>query len=270
MGRGFFKGRRVDRPQDLVRVWKAAHAPERRNRKLAAAILGIGRPLVMKWYPASETVFTVDGFLDRSGRMVALGCRKMLQWPRRLGPGIMFEGAPVAPALHEGLRALLTRAGYFGVFDAEFVTDGERLMLIDVNPRFYNHMAFEVARGLPLPWLAYLGATGQDDLVSSTMRAVPPPATGTDAYVHRLPTALMLAFQGMAGTMSDQQRSRWRGWRAAHAGHITDPAHAPGDTLPAIVDVAFHAAGFLRHPRAFLRDLYRDDAAAPWPGARHS
>ena len=62
-----------------------------------------------------------------------------------------------------GLVRLFRAVGFHGVFDAEFIEDGGRHLLIDVNPRFYNHMAFEVDRGLPLPWLAYLGAVGDGE-----------------------------------------------------------------------------------------------------------
>ena len=32
--------------------------------------------------------------------------------------------------------------------------------MVDFNPRYYGQMAFEIARGLNLPKLAYLDATG--------------------------------------------------------------------------------------------------------------
>jgi hypothetical protein len=83
----------------------------------------------------------------------------MLQRPRCLGPGIVFEEAPIPASVVSGLERLLRHVGYFGVFDTEFVLDGDRVMLIDINLRLYNHMAFEIDRGLPLAWLAYLGAS---------------------------------------------------------------------------------------------------------------
>ncbi len=257
-----FKGGRVDRPEDLLRAWTACRTPEERERRLGPAMRGSGRPAILVCYPASETIFTVDGFVDRSGEMVALGCNKLLQRPRRVGPGVIFEDAPVPAAIASGLQRLLQSVGFFGVYDAEFLADGERMMLIDINPRFYNHMAFEIDRGLPLAWLAYLGALGDEATLAATMRAARQSgATAPSAYVHRLPTTLMLTFQGLAGKMSRQERRRWRAWIAERSGRLTDPASAPGDRLPGLVDLAFDLRAFLRHPRAFLRDLWRDDAA---------
>jgi hypothetical protein len=47
-----------------------------------------------------------------------------------------------------------------GVFDAEFLEVGGRKLLIDIKPRCHNHMAFENERGLHLPWMTYLAASG--------------------------------------------------------------------------------------------------------------
>jgi hypothetical protein len=95
------------------------------------------------------------------------------------------------------------------------------------------------------------------------MRAVRQNAqSGRHAYVHPLPAASMLAFQGLAGKISREERVRWRRWMAEHSGHVTDPSSAPGDGLPRLVDFAFHAMNFLRHPRSFIRDFWRENATA--------
>jgi len=260
LGTEGFKGGRVDRREDLVRIWSASLMPAERELQLGTSMQGVGRPLLMECYPTSETVFTVDGFVAESGQMVALGCNKLLQRPRRLGAGIIFEHASIPSRVVLGLERMLREAGYFGVFDVEFVTDGDRVMLIDINPRFYNHMAFEIDRGLPLPWLSYLGALGDGEALESALqaaRADVQEAAGARrrAYVHRLPTRLMLALQGLFGNMSDAERLRWRAWLGEHSGHITDPTTTAADRLPGVADVAFHLLNFLRHPRAFVRDL---------------
>jgi predicted ATP-grasp superfamily ATP-dependent carboligase len=258
------KGVRVDRRDALVPAWRALRAPAALAAPLEGWMPGVERPLVSRFYRASETIFTVDGFVDEAGDMVALGCYKLLQRPRRLGPGLLFEDAAVPSAVAEGLQRLFRAVGYFGVYDAEFVVDGQRLLLIDVNPRFYNHMAFEIARGLPLPWLAYLGALGDEAALQAAMReAAARPRSEGVAYVHRLPAALMLSLQGLAGSMSRAERRRWRAWIAARQGRLTDPVRAAGDRAPAIVDVLFHAASFLRHPRAFLDSLWGGGADEP-------
>src|SRR5262249_55204143 len=141
----------------------------------------------------AERVYTVDGFVDETGEIYAtLACVKVLQRPRGSGPGIIFEHAEIDPAIDRGLRDLFQLTGYYGVFDAEFIECGSRKLLIDINPRFYNHMAFEIERGLHLPWLAYLAATGDRRRLNAEVAKARATGVRRRAYVHRLPTALLL------------------------------------------------------------------------------
>ncbi len=198
----------------------------------------------------SERIYTVDGFVDASGTIVgAAACVKCLQLPRRSGPGVLFESSELDPAVLAGLQRLCRDTGYAGVFDAEFLIEGEDKLLIDFNPRFYNHMAFEVDRDLPLPWLAYLAALGDEDALREAVRSL---GNGTrtweQVYVHRFPAGVMLAAQGMTGRMTRSELSRNRRWMV-RSRDLTDPAYARGDPLPACADVV----QWLRHPRSFLR-----------------
>jgi predicted ATP-grasp superfamily ATP-dependent carboligase len=262
-----FKGRRVVERDDLLRTWRTRCLPDTGQFQPGGPLEGAHRPLLQAYYVEAESIFTVDGFMDRAGEMVTLGCRKLLQLPRRLGSGVIFEDAPVPAAVERGLQRLLAQAGFFGVFDAEFM-EGEQLLLIDVNPRFYNHMAFEIERGLPLAWLAYLAALGDTSRLAEAMADARSNDAGSSwAYVHRLPLRLQLAAQGLAGAMTGAERRRWQGWIQDRAGRVVDPTRAPGDGLPALADVALHLKKFLRHPRAFVRDLKRPAWDDSGPGA---
>jgi hypothetical protein len=210
---------------------------------------------------ASERIYTVDGFADRSGEVfTTLGCTKLLQWPRGSGSGVVFEETPVDAAASAGLRRLFGSVGYFGIFDAEFLEDGGRLLLIDVNPRLYNHMDFEVKRGLPLAWLAYLGALEERETLEAAVRAAPGPAAAPGrgrAYVHGLPTWLMLRFQRLSGAMSRAEVRAWRRWLAERDEPTRDPTTWPGDPGPVLGDALHLLRTGLRHPREFLRSLGR-------------
>jgi predicted ATP-grasp superfamily ATP-dependent carboligase len=258
---GGLKGGRVDRPEDLVAAWKAGIMPPGREELLGPAMRGVAKPVIQACYPDFERIYTVDGFVDRAGHMVTMGCNKLLQRPRRKGPGVIFEEAPIYPAITAGLQKLWRQTGFFGVFDVEFVVDGDRVMLIDLNPRFYNHMIYEVDRGLPLPWMAYLGALGDDAGLAAAMREVKertlegPP----HLYVHQMPTRLLLAMQGLAGNMTRQERAGWRRF-VRSAGTLSDPSMQAGDRMPWVADYLMHLTTFLRHPRSFLQQLAQDDA----------
>jgi len=252
------KGMRAESREALVASWRAWRDGSRYPREIRDRIQGVDLPVIQACHPGSERIYTVDGFIDRSGELFgALACVKLLQRPRASGPGILFEDAPLAPDLEEGLRRLCTATGFHGVFDAEFLEHRGRKLLIDFNPRFYNHMAFEVDRGLPLPWLAYLAALGDDAALRGAVLQARAARTERRVFVHRVSTELMLLVQALSGAMSRDERRRWRRWIAEHDGRITDPARSDDDRRPAVAAIALEMVGFARHPRSFLRHLAR-------------
>ncbi len=246
---------RVDGPEALKAAWRSWCDGVRYHRQVRERIPGVERPLLQVCYPGAECVHTVDGFIDESGLLTTRGCTKLLQRPRRSGPGILFEDAPVDDAVEEGLRRLCRATGFHGVFDVEFLEHRGRKLLIDFNPRFYNHMAFEIDRGLPLPWLAYLGALGDREALRAAVVETKAVRSERRAYVHRLPTEMMLGVQSLSGAMPRGERRRWRRWMADHDGRVTDPAHRENDRWPAVAEVAMEILGFARHPRTYVRRL---------------
>jgi hypothetical protein len=206
--------------------------------------------------PRTDRVYTVDGFVDDTGRLrAALGCVKVLQRPRGCGPGICFEAAALSEEIEAALSRLFTAVGFQGVFDAEFIQQDGQWLLIDVNPRFYNHMAFEIERGLPLPWLAYLAAIGDRQALCHALAAAAVCTSGPQIYVHRVPARLLMAVQTITGGLSGEERRNWRRWRERGGGEVTDPAAWPGDPWPAAAEVAMELHAAVRHPRAWLRGL---------------
>jgi D-aspartate ligase len=248
------KGIRVDRREDLLEAWRTLRATAAVHPQALEFAPGLDRPIVQPYAQVAESIYTVDGFVDGGGNIVgALACVKRLQLPRRSGPGVLFEAAPLDAAILAGMQRLFQATGYVGVFDAEFVIQGDEKLLIDLNPRFYNHMAFEIDRGLPLPWITYLTATGQADAIPGALFAARRRAAGArGVYAHRLPLQLMLTAQRWSGRMNDAECRRWRRL-VAEAGVLTDPAHSRDDARPAWADIAQH----LRHPRALLRKAAR-------------
>jgi predicted ATP-grasp superfamily ATP-dependent carboligase len=250
------KGVRVDHPGQLAGAWRAWRRTTHHLPELTERIPGVEHPLLQATFPSAERVYTVDGFVADGGEdWASMGCVKILQRPRGSGVGLCFEDTPVPPEVAQGLLRLCRNVGFHGVFDAEFIDDDGRWRLIDVNPRFYNHMAFEVERGLALPWLAYLGALGERDALRAALADARNASGGPRAYLHRLPVRIMLRLQALAGTMSAEERARWRAWIARHEGRLTDPVRQRGDAWPALAEIAFEFLRFVRHPRSYVRAL---------------
>ena len=262
-GSGGGKGIRVDQPAALLRSWLAQRRASQFDADVLDRVPDLCLPMLQGFVFASERIYTVDGFVDETGELYAsLACVKLLQRPRGSGPGIVFEHAEVDPAVDQGLRRLFKATGFRGVFDAEFIEHDTRKLLIDINPRFYNHMAFETDRGLHLPWLAYLAATGNREAlkeeVEKANRAV---KVSHRAYVHRLQTSLLLAAQRLARSMSDEDQLRWRRWMLDNLGSAMDPVRMADDPAPSVAEAAMEALNFMRHPRASLRSLLRAPSA---------
>lgn len=261
---GAGKGVRVHGPESLAAVWASLRAGTAHHPEVLRRIPMADRPIIQACFRAEERVYTVDGFVDGNGVLVgALACEKILQVPRKRGPGVCFDEAPVDPEVAAGLERMCRAVGFRGVFDAEFLVADGRRMLIDFNPRFYNHMAFEVDRGLPLPWLAYQAALGPDAAAGAAPVAAPPAGGASGRiYVHHSLTALLLAFQALAGGMAPEQRAGVRRWIRSHRGHVTDPSRDRLDRLPGLMDLAMQAADLVRHPRAYLRNLLAGGGSA--------
>lgn len=228
-----------------------AYAPE-----LIARDPAVGKPMVQEFHPGAQSaIYTLTGFLTQQGKSALRGARKVLQLPRRLGVGICFEDAPIDPALAAGITALLRHLSYWGVFEAEFICTGTQRLLIDLNPRFYGQMNFDLERGLPLGQLAYEAALGHRERVTQLLRAASAPAAGDDeagvAFCHKAALDLVLRSQTLSRAMPADEARGWRTWLENHA---TIDAVADGeDWAPAAIDSVSRWSAYARHPRSFLR-----------------
>jgi predicted ATP-grasp superfamily ATP-dependent carboligase len=257
-GQGLGKGAYVENAATLLQAWMAQYKQTKYEAEVLDRVPDMHLPVLQSCVSGRERIYTVDGFVDETGELyISLACVKILQLPRGSGAGIVFEHAKTDPEIDRGLRKLFQATGYYGVFDAEFIECEGRKLLIDVNPRFYNHMAFEIDRGLPLAWLAYLAAIGDRENLKSEIKKVAATPVQPRAYVHRLPTALLLLAQRLGRGMSREEQIRWRRWISKQGRCVTDPARAAGDPGPALAEVVLQAFSFLQHPRSYLRGLWK-------------
>jgi predicted ATP-grasp superfamily ATP-dependent carboligase len=232
------------------------------GRELTDAHPEIVEPMVQAYLAAAETaIISVSGYRDAAGRMVVRAAQKVLQRPRKLGIGLCFEGRDVDPVLVEKLSALLGHVGYEGVFEAEFIADGDRRLLIDVNPRFYSQMAFDIARDLVLPLLVYHAARGDARAFEvEVARACAWQPTGREVYSHKRMLDLVLGLQRLSGRLTSDEARRWKAWHAAAGVHATDAVRDGRDPAPAFVDTFEWLWSFARHPRSFMRSFVLNEA----------
>jgi D-aspartate ligase len=219
----------------------------------------LARPFLQRYYPeAVEAIESVTGFRDAEGRISPLfGAVKVLQRPRRMGVGLCFEAAPVIPEVTERTSRLLQALGYFGVFEIELVRVRERQLLIDLNPRFYNQLAFDVARGLPLPLLAYRAALGDQSEILRLLSDVPS-GDSPGAFCNSLGVRLLVGAQRLAGTMTASEAARWHDWTRSRKDTLVDAVRDPDDPMPFWMETGGQLYDCVRHPRAFVRMIALD------------
>jgi D-aspartate ligase len=217
------------------------------------------RPLLQRYYPeAVEAIESVTGFRDAEGRISPLfGAVKVLQRPRRMGVGLCFEDAPMTPEITARTSRLLEALGYFGVFEIELIRVGERQPLIDLNPRFYNQLAFDVARGLPLPLLAYRAALGDQSEILRLLSEVPS-RQSPRAFCNSIGVRLLVGAQRLAGTMTASEASRWHEWTRSRKDSLVDAVRDPDDPMPFWMEIGRQLYDSARHPRAFVRMIALD------------
>jgi D-aspartate ligase len=217
------------------------------------------QPLLQRYYSeALESIFSVTGFRPKEGgSFPVFGAVKVLQRPRRMGVGLCFEQAPVDPRIASALTRLLDDLGYYGVFEIEFVRVGDKLLLIDMNPRFYNQIALDVARGLPLPHIAYAAAIGDSEEVARLVAAIPS-GEAPRAFCNSVGLRMLVGAQRLAGTMSAADARGWQKWRRDRRDILVDSVGDVDDPIPLWVETFSQLYDSIRHPRAFVRMIALD------------
>jgi D-aspartate ligase len=252
------KGTKVDDPRTLAKAYRDYLSENPPADALSKRDPSLGRPIVQEYRPeAAQGIYNLAGFIDRSGENVVVrASRKILQRPRRLGIGLCFEAAELDPVLADRVMRLCRELGYFGIFEIEMIESDGRFLLIDFNPRPYSQMAFEIARGVPLPYLAYLDATGQKEaLASAVLEAQREPSAAATAYAHTLLLSLVIAGQTLGRPFGGASPEPWPRWLKQN--RLSDAVFDARDPLPVLLDAAAHLEQFARHPRSFVRSLIR-------------
>jgi predicted ATP-grasp superfamily ATP-dependent carboligase len=255
------KGTVVHRPEDLIDTYERFVARNQHDPAVQSRMKFASWPLIQEFHANVRTEsYLVTGFVNKAHTdIVAQAARKVLQYPRTLGIALCMEPAALDAGLTAAILALCRHTGHFGIFQIEFLVDGNRRLLIDFNPRYYHYMAFDIARGLPLPWFIQLGACGDEEGLAGAM-AVARDSRDRQPLVFscRLQLGELLWSQRIAGTMSGREFAHWRRWYRRHRNHMVDALALPGDPWPEIYSAASTWWLHLRHPRSFIRAIALD------------
>ncbi len=194
-GIGTARGRVATTPEALGELFRPY--PVDTDRSLAVARdPALALPMLQRYFvPGSVDVVSLSGCLDPEGRVLALShCRKLGQWPRRLGVGTMFEPAPPAAFTSEALAAVRAVLGS-GLFELEVLVEPDTgaYWAIDLNPRAFGQISLDIALGNDLPVVWYDSVTGGESPRSRARRRAP------RYWQHALPTHIETAVRVATG-----------------------------------------------------------------------
>jgi D-aspartate ligase len=252
------KGSLVASRGDLRAAYAAFVDQHRYDPRLMDGLGSLAQPMIQEFH-GDEAVYSVSGFSDyRHGLFVARAAVKLAQWPRSAGIGIHFADAPLDEVLACRVKRLCEATRFVGVFEAEFVTVHGEPMLIDYNPRFFGQMGFDVARGLPSPFLAYLAATGQVSRLRAEVQAARAwRPSGPMLYANRTALAWTRAAQRLVG-----RELTSGGFGHASNGQFVRTVDAVADSedwVPGVLDSVQQIARVLGHPRSVIRSAMSGD-----------
>jgi D-aspartate ligase len=234
------KGIVVEDPASLLGAYRQFLTSHEYRPGLEPYFGDVSRPMIQRYLPDSAAgVYSLTGFIDRSGALSATRAAvKIFQRTRPVGLGLCFESAQVEPALAAGVLRLCRKLGHFGVFEVEFLREGNRAMVIDMNPRFYGQMGFDAARGLPLALSAYFAAIGDTAALRAELTSAERTTDGATIYTHRFVFELLLALERASRSMSGAEYARWRAWYRANRHTAVDASADPIDWAPGVVHAA--------------------------------
>jgi predicted ATP-grasp superfamily ATP-dependent carboligase len=248
---------------ELVRQYQHIAARERVDVRLNPHIPDARRPILQKFIDVTNGgVHSVTGFIDRTGELfVARHAVKVLQRSRPVGIGICFESRPATPLLEHATRALCRELGYFGIFEVEFIWSEGRWNVIDFNPRLFGQIGMDIRRGMPLPLLACLGATGDSDALRDAVAKAK--AEDTDekvVFFDRFTLRALLLAQTVTLRISEADRAHWRAWTEQNAANSVDLAADSSDPRPGFIHAISEIYRGVRAFPRFLRTTPRPSA----------
>jgi predicted ATP-grasp superfamily ATP-dependent carboligase len=239
------RGRLVASLSDLEARFARAPIPPGRTALLASTP-ELAWPLLQEAVPdALRQLYSVSGLLGDDGRPLALAAsRKLHQWPPRLGIGTAFEACHDPEVLRRGLAAAQAIVGR-GLFEVELILDSgtREYLAIDVNPRGYGQMRFEILRGLDLPLLWY-----ESTLASRSLAEIQA-SDGNILCLHTVPFHVTRWASLLRGP---ERRSQWADYRAllrrraiSLAGDWRDPLATLVYGARLVKDIPAYARGIL-------------------------
>jgi len=259
------KGVVVHSASELIQRYQQYVGREQKRAGETPHLQNASRPILQQFATVGrEGVHSVTGFIDRKGELfVTRRSTKVFLRSRPVGVGICFESLPPDPALSQAVRRLCQELGYFGVFEVEFLRFNGSWAVIDFNPRFFNQMAMDICRGMPLPLLACLDAAGEKTALRELVSKSQPDDDSVGTVFYDGFTLRAILFAQTIISRAAHDRARWRAWMKQNTVNAIDVAADWSDPMPGIVHALSEIYLGLRAFPRFLRTVRRASPVIP-------
>jgi D-aspartate ligase len=231
------KGLVVDSPGELLEQYSLFVAREQVRGAESSRAFWTVRPFLQPFVNVgSDGVQSIAGFINRTGDLfVTRRSIKVFQRTRPLGVGVCYESLPPDPLLSKAVYALCRELGYFGIFETEFLSFDGRPTVIDFNPRLYNQVGLDIARGMPLPLLACLEALGDEAALRSAVETAQAETDNQKVLYDRFTLRAILLLLAATSRISREDLAYWRSWVERNAANAIDVAAQKGDPMPGVI-----------------------------------
>lgn len=126
------------------------------NEDALKAITNPGDYLIQEYIEGAEE-YTVDCFIDCSGRICALSPRRRIA---TLGGEVVRTVTVDIPALTAASRKAIERLGLRGAVTLQYLHSGDRFLLMEINPRLGGGVTASIAAGADITRMIAAESTG--------------------------------------------------------------------------------------------------------------
>jgi carbamoylphosphate synthase large subunit len=125
----------------------------RNDGQLMRVLAASGYPCLVQRFVEHTTVYSFGGVVADARLLGSCFARYRRTWPADVGSAACAETIEPPPGLSERVLEIVTRLGWEGIFELEFVGRDGPTETIDFNPRLYGSIALAISAGANLPAL---------------------------------------------------------------------------------------------------------------------
>ena len=140
-----------------------------------------------------------------------------------------------------------------------------RWAVIYFNPRLFNQIGMDIRRGMPLPLLACLDASGDTTSLREAVGKAQAQDNEQIVFCDGFALRAILIAQTVTGRISHKNRAYWRAWIRKHGADAVDFVADGSDPIPWVIHALSEIYLGVKALPQFMRSTALDSALTPQP-----